>query len=167
MTRSLAVSGVLAFVVGLCGAAPRAASAADLDPEAVARRCVAKVEHLAERCVARNEAVCQRIVAAIRKALANGNERQAHRIAALGRRVIHRQTQACVKHITSLCRHCVHLLERLGAPDELIERVKNACEDAIAKVQASAERCLARIAEALEGGGGTGDVTSSVGAVRG
>jgi hypothetical protein len=81
--------------------------------------------------------------------------------------VIHRQTQACVKHITSLCRHCVHLLERLGAPDELIERVKNACEDAIAKVQASAERCLARIAEALEGGGGTGDVTSSVGAVRG
>ncbi len=154
MLRGLTVWTLAAAMTVALGAST--ASAQDTRPdiapnaEAIAERCANHIERTVRRCVTANEKTTERCVKAIEKALEAGNEDRAKRIARLCARLINRRSHACANHVRRHCRRCVNVLERLGA-EELAERIKGLCEDALGKIRESRDASLAALREALGG----------------
>lgn len=151
-------------IIGLAVVCPQGARAqnvrpnADLDPEAVAARCVHHVNAIAEHCIQSNTRLSHHCVALIHRLLEAGHVERAKAVAHKCIHAIDRQTAACLATIDRICQHCVRLLLHLGA-DELAQRVRNACQDAGDRVKASHDEAIKAIRDAF-------DSDVSIGAVK-
>lgn len=123
------------------------------DPEAVAQRCVDDVTALANRCIVHNRGTARLAVATIERLLAAGHEQRARHVAYRATMDIVETSDDCVNRIHRKCRHCIHVLKRLGA-DELARRVHEVCKTQTHRVRRSQHAALQAIHQAIAGCGG-------------
>ena len=131
------------------------------DPEEIAAKTVEMANKIADRCVDRNEETANRCVEKITQLLEEEKVREAVRV---GRRCLQRlrhDTDRCLHAIQHICRRGVHAIQANGGSDELVESVKNECQDAAERARNSAidasEEIKGLLPDPPNGGGGNSD----------
>ncbi len=152
MEKKKWVLSALMAAVLLLGLAPTAMAdddgSNDVDPEAIAKACIKRVNRAADRCIAANDKDADRTVKVIRKLLAEGKVKLARRVARRAVRRIARRSDLCVRYIKNQRNRCVRRLLRLGEP-ELARRVAAKCNQRIKDVRKSEVRAIAKIRRAF------------------
>lgn len=123
-------------------------ASAQTDPDAVAARCVNKVNQVVDRCQSATSDETTECLKTIRRLLAVGRERAARRVAKECIRSLTAQTEKCADLVNRICNACIEKLQRLGAP-ALARRVNNVCEEAIADLRTTLQREKAAIRNAF------------------
>lgn len=145
-THSMKILSALCVAAGFAALSANVAQAAS--PEDVAARCVGAVNATVERCTNATASETQECVMKIRRLLAAGRERAAHRVARACVESLTNQAGNCSAHIKRICDHCVEFLLNVGEP-ELARRVDGACDDAVEKLRSNLQRAKGVIRSAL------------------
>lgn len=124
---------------------------ANVNPTAIAQRCIDQVTHKAERCVEYNRHVARHTVNVIGDLLEQGKVEHAKKVAHSAIKDIRRASDYCVESIIADCRECIAKLNRLHA-HRLANRVQEVCEDLVARVRHSERAAIRAILTALNDG---------------
>lgn len=116
-----------------------AASAQATDAEKVFRECSQRLERMTNECKAQIVAVGERCIPEIRELLRLGRREAAMELARRCMAEIDAIQARCNRSIDELCRHCVHRLNELNAP-ELARRFVERCHRAKASIHETATR---------------------------
>jgi len=136
---------------GLLLTASNSASAYQGSPEDLAARCVDAIDAVVERCTNATADETQECVRTIRRLLAAGRVRAAHRVARACIESATTRTQNCANRVERICNACIETLLEMGEP-QLARRVNDACEEAIATLRSLLQREKNAIRTALSGG---------------
>jgi len=143
------ILGFFILAAALLSFAPDAL--AQPEPERVARRCVREIASITHRAGHTIVGITRETVAEIRRLLEQGDVEGAEEAARRGATRAARVNHAASGQIRMVAQHCVQILQRLGAPDELIRIVLRAAHEGTTTVNRIFENCLRAIQRALEG----------------
>ncbi|WP_339727002.1 hypothetical protein [uncultured Gimesia sp.] len=130
---------LLAFCATLGLLMVTSTASAQTSPEDLAARCVGAVNGTVERCQNAAADETQECLQKIRRLLADGRERAAHRVAAECVESATERTEKCAQRVNRICDACIDQLVNLGEP-QLARRVNMVCKDAISKLRSTLQR---------------------------
>lgn len=140
----------LCATTGLLLSASNTAMADDQSPERIAARCVDAIDDTVDRCAHAAAKETHECVREIRRLLAAGRIRAAHRVARACVRSATDRTEHCADRVELICDVCIDILLDMGEP-QLARRVNNACNDAIERLRSILQREKNAIRTALGG----------------
>ena len=120
----------------------------DLDPAAVAERCIGEIRDGTGKCVEKIEKTSDRATKGIEKLVENEKLKAAHRLAKKSVESVNSTARRCSKHINAKAERCAALLERLESP-RLAQAVLSAAERSVARIGDARAAAVQAIRRAL------------------
>lgn len=144
--RKVRMGGLSAIVLSLL-AAP--AALAQPDPETIARECIERIGEITANCSRALLALGHEGARRVNDLQSQGEDEAARRAAHAAIEAINTHAARCTHRIRGLALNCVRVLERLDAPERLIEAVRQAAREGVGAVQRAREHAVGLVRAAL------------------
>lgn len=121
----------------------------DATPEEIAEFCITQATEMADRAVLGNQKTSDRGVAIVTQLLENGQVEDALCVARWSIFWVNHKSGQCIADVRLLSKRCVRAIIRAGGTQELVDEVRAACQEQIARIVDSRNAAIEAIKAVL------------------